>query len=138
MSYTNRTRVAASFEDAIDTTIEALGAEGFGILSDIDVQNTMEEKLGESFRRYRILGACNPGLAYEGLNEEIDLGALLPCNVAVYETDDGEVVVSAVDPNSLMELADNEALEPIASEVGDRLERVLSAIEDELGATAQN
>lgn len=138
MSYTNRTRVASSFEDAIDTTIEALGEEGFGILSDIDIESTMEEKLGESFRRYRILGACNPGLAYEGLNEEIDLGALLPCNVAVYETDEGEVVVSAVDPNSLMDLADNEALEPIASEVGDRLERVLSAVEDELGATAQN
>lgn len=138
MNYTNRTQVASSFDEAIDVTIEALEAEGFGILSDIDMHATFEKKLGETFRRYRILGACNPGLALEGLTEEIDLGALLPCSVAVYETDEGEVVVSAVDPTSVMELTDNDALDPIAGEVGDRLERALSSIQDELGATAQN
>ncbi|SEP27705.1 Uncharacterized conserved protein, DUF302 family [Halogranum amylolyticum] len=134
MSYTTQVTVGGSFDEAVDTTIAALEDEGFGVLCDIDVQATFEKKLGEEFRQYRILGACNPGLAHEGLTEEIDLGALLPCNVVVYETDDGDVVVSAVDPNRLVGIADNDALDSIATDVHDRFERVLDTVSTELAA----
>jgi len=131
MGYTIQTSVTGDFDDVVDTTIAALEDEGFGVLCDIDIQATLREKLGEEFRQYRILGACNPPLAYEGLTEEIELGALLPCNVVVYETDDGDVVVSAVDPQQLVGIADNDALDSIASEVTERFERVLSAVADD-------
>jgi uncharacterized protein (DUF302 family) len=137
MEYTIQTSVTGEFDDVVDTTIAALKDEGFGVLCDIDVQATLEEKLGEEFRQYRILGACNPGLAHEGLNEEIELGALLPCNVIVYETDDGEVMVSAVDPQQLVGIADNEALDSIANEVHDRFERVLASVADELESSTE-
>ena len=113
---------------AFDAAVDALEAEGFGVLCDIDAQATFEEKLGEEFRQYRILGAYKPVLAHEGLTEAIDLGALLPCNVVVYETDDGAVVVSAVDPRRLVGIADDEALDPIATEVHDRFDRVLASV----------
>ncbi|WP_336360291.1 DUF302 domain-containing protein [Haladaptatus sp. ZSTT2] len=132
MEYTIQASVAGAFDQVVETTIDALKDEGFGVLCDIDVQATFEAKLGEEFRQYRILGACNPGLALEGLTEDIELGALLPCNVIVYETDDGEVVVSAVDPQQLVGIADNEALDSIATEVHDRFKRVLDSIADEL------
>ncbi|MGM0399393.1 MAG: DUF302 domain-containing protein [Halobacteriota archaeon] len=128
MAYTTRTTVDASFDEAIDATKAALEDEGFGVLCDIDIQATFQEKLGEEFQRYRILAACNPPLAHEGLNEEIELGALLPCNLIVYETDDGEVVVSAVDPERLVGIADNEALDSIATEVKERYERVIESL----------
>ncbi|MCY4732868.1 DUF302 domain-containing protein [Natronomonas gomsonensis] len=137
MNYTIQTAAIGEFDDVVDTTIAALEDEGFGVLCDIDVQATLEEKLGEEFRQYRILGACNPALAHEGLAEEIELGALLPCNVIVYETDDGDIVVSAVDPNQLVGIADNDALDSVATEVNERFERVLSAVTDELGATSE-
>jgi len=137
MNYTIQTAATGEFDDAVDTTIAALEDEGFGVLCDIDVQATLEEKLGEEFRQYRILGACNPALAHEGLAEEIELGALLPCNVIVYETDDGDIVVSAVDPKQLVGIADNDALDSVATEVNERFERVLSAVTDELGATSE-
>lgn len=134
MEYTIQTSVDGAFDDAVEATTRALKDEGFGVLCDIDVRATFEEKLGEEFRRYRILGACNPGLALEGLTEEIGLGTLLPCNVVVYETDGGEVVVSAVDPERLVDLADNDALDPIGEEVAERFERVLAAVADEFEA----
>ena len=137
MEYTIQTSVTGEFDDVVDTTIAALKDEGFGVLCDIDVQATLKEKLGEEFRQYCILGACNPGLAHEGLNEEIELGALLPCNVIVYETDDGEVMVSAVDPQQLVGIADNEALDSIANEVHDRFERVLASVADELESSTE-
>jgi uncharacterized protein (DUF302 family) len=129
--------VNEAFDETVETTIAALKDEGFGVLCDIDVQATLEEKLGEEFRQYRILGACNPALAHEGLTEEIELGALLPCNVIVYETDDGDVVVSAVDPQQLVGIAENEALDAIVTEVHDRFERVLATVTDELGAVSE-
>jgi len=132
MEYTIQQPVSGEFDDVVETTIDALKDEGFGVLCDIDVQATLEEKLGEEFRQYRILGACNPPLAHEGLTEEIELGALLPCNVIVYETDDGEIMVSAVDPQQLVGMADNEALDSIATEVHDRFERVLAAVAEDL------
>jgi len=137
MEYTIQTSVTGEFDDVVDTTIAALEDEGFGVLCDIDIQATLKEKLGEEFRQYRILGACNPPLALDGLTEEIELGALLPCNVIVYETDNGEVMVSAVDPQQLVGIADNDALDSIATEVNERFERVLSAVTDELGSRSE-
>ena len=134
MDYTMQTTVSADFETAVETTMDALKDEGFGVLCDVDVQATFEAKLDEEFRQYRILGACNPPLAHEGLTEEIELGALLPCNVVVYESDDGTITVSAVDPRQLVGIADNEALDSIATEVHDRFERVLGAVSGALEA----
>lgn len=128
MGYTKQTTVSGGFDEAVEATIEALEDEGFGVLCDIDVRATFEKKLGEEFRQYRILGACSPGLAHEGLTEEIELGALLPCNFIVYETNDGEVVVSAVSPQELVGVADNRALDSIAEEVDESFDRVLSAV----------
>lgn len=129
MTYTMTARIDAPFEAVITDVTDALESEGFGVLTDIDVQGTFEQKLDEEIDQYRILGACNPPLAHEGITAESDLGALLPCNVAVYEAD-GEVVVSAVDPNQLIDLADNSALDPIADEVRSRFERVFADVAD--------
>jgi uncharacterized protein (DUF302 family) len=128
MSYTIQKTTSGPFDDVVERTISALENEGFGVLCDIDVQATFENKLGDEFRQYRILGACNPTLAREGLDAELELGAVLPCNVIVYEDDDGTVMVSAVDPARLVGIADNPALEPIANEVSDRFERVLESL----------
>lgn len=125
--YTKRT-VDASFEDAVELARDALAEEGFGILCEIDVTEKMEQKLGLSdFRDYRILGACNPPLASEALDAEVDLGVLLPCNVVVY-VDEGETVVSAVDPNVMLSVVDNDELDPIAEEVDESLTRVLDSL----------
>ena len=137
MDYTIQTSVTGPFDDVVDATIAALEAEGFGVLCDVDVQATLDEKLGEQFRQYRILGACNPALAHEGLTEEIDLGALLPCNVVVYEDDDGDVVVSAVDPHRLVGVTDNDALDGMASEAEAGFQRALSAVADEFDSGAE-
>ena len=137
MEYTIRASVAGEFDDVVDRTIDALEDEGFGVLADIDVQATFEKKLDEEFRQYRILGACNPPLASEGLSEEIELGALLPCNVIVYEADDGTVAVSAVDPQQLVGMTGNAALESIATEVTERFDRVLAAVADGLEAPSE-
>ncbi|WP_027119282.1 DUF302 domain-containing protein [Natronorubrum tibetense] len=137
MGYTIQKSVAGDFGEVVDTTIAVLEGEGFGVLCDIDVQATLKEKLGEEFQQYRILGACNPALAHEGLTEEIELGAVLPCNVIVYETDEGTVVVGAVDPHQLVGIADNEALDSIATEVHDRFERTLSTVNDEFESASE-
>ncbi|EMA42068.1 DUF302 domain-containing protein [Halococcus hamelinensis] len=128
MSYTTQKQVDGQFNDVIEQTISALENEGFGVLCDIDVQATFAEKLNEEFRQYRILGACNPELAYQGLEEEPELGALLPCNVIVYEKDDKQVIVSAIDPNQLIGVTDNSNLSSIAMDVSDRFERVLDSL----------
>jgi len=134
MGYTLRTTAEGEFDEVVETTIDALEDEGFGVLCDIDVQATLREKLGEEFRQYRILGACNPGLAHEGLEQEVELGALLPCNVIVYEADDGDVTVSAGDPARLVGRADNSALDGIGSEVRERFDRVLAPVAEDTGA----
>lgn len=128
MSYTINTRVDAEFDDVIDEVEAALSEEGFGILADIDIGGTLESKLDEDFRRYRVLGACNPPLAFEGLSSEIDLGALLPCNVAVYEGDGGEVEIRAVDPEVLISVTENPELDDIATEIKERLVRALDSV----------
>jgi len=131
-AYTLQYTVDGEFDETVDAVVEALGDDGFGILCDIDVQATLKEKLDEEFREYRILGACNPPLAHEAMSEEIELGALLPCNVVVYRRDDGQVGVSAVDPSVMLSVADNPDLDPLAMEVSDRL---AAAIETLPGAT---
>ena len=131
MGYTIAREFDREFDDVVDDVEAALADEGFGVLCDIDVKATLKEKLDEDFRQYRILGACNPPLAHEALEEELELGALLPCNVVVYETDEGTVGVSAVDPATMLSVVDNPDLDPIAVEVRERFERVLGAVEAE-------
>lgn len=117
-----------SFDQALERVPELLKAEGFGILTQIDVQGTLKQKVGVDFRRYRILGACNPSLAHRALSQVLEIGVLLPCNVVVYEGDDGMAVVHAVDPMQTLAAARPE-LAPVASEVRERLSRVLERIE---------
>lgn len=131
MSYTIQTAVDGDFDAVVEATIAALEDQGFGVLCDLDMKATFAKKLEAEFRQYRILGACNPPLAHEGLTEEIELGALLPCNVVVYERDDN-VAVSAVDPERLVGVTDNSELDSIGTDVHDRFERALETVEDEL------
>lgn len=129
VSYTRDATVDGTFDEVVDRTVDALADEGLGVLWEVDAQATFDEKLDESFRQYLILGACAPGLAYEALGHEDRLGALLPCNVVIQETDDGHVMVSVVDPEVLLGLVDNPAIDPITDEVSERLDRVLDAVE---------
>jgi uncharacterized protein (DUF302 family) len=126
--YTLRYEVASGFDGTVSAVREELGDEGFGVLCDIDVQATLEEKLGEEFRRYRILGACNPSLAHDAMSEETELGALLPCNVVVFETDGGEIHVSAIDPATMLSVVENPAVAEVADDVRERLVRVLERL----------
>jgi uncharacterized protein (DUF302 family) len=130
---TNRTygienRLDVPYDQAVERVTAALAAEGFGILTEIDVKATLKKKLDLDFRRYVILGACNPPLAHRALTAELDVGLLLPCNVIVYEADGGGSVVSAADPGAMMEVSGNPALEPVATEARARLERALAAL----------
>ncbi|AUV84508.1 hypothetical protein C2R22_23480 (plasmid) [Salinigranum rubrum] len=136
MTYTITTTIDAPFDDVVTAATTALQDEGFGLLCDINVKTTLKEKLDVDVDQYRILGACNPPLAHEGLTEEPELGALLPCNVIVYETDGGDVVVSAVDPQQLVGITENPDLDEIAVDVHDRFERVIATVSDELGTVS--
>ena len=116
-------KVALPYEQAVQRTTELLKEEGFGILTRIDVRQTLKEKLGVEFRRYVILGACNPPLAHRAFQVELNIGLLLPCNVAVYEDEDGSVV-AFMDPASAMGFVGNDALKPVGEEARTRLLRV--------------
>ena len=120
--------VDLGFEEAVDTVTEELGKEGFGVLTEIDVQATLKKKLGEDMRPYKILGACNPPLAHQAVSAVPEIGLLLPCNVLVRENDEGKVRVSFMDPGAVLGLVDNPDVEPLAAEVKTRLERVLAAL----------
>ena len=123
--------VGVPFERALAQTREALAAEGFGILTEIDVAGTLKKKLDVEFRPYVILGACNPPLAHRALTAELDIGLLLPCNVIVYAADDpGHSVIAALDPVAALSLTGNEAVQPVAQEVRGRLQQVLGRISD--------
>ena len=121
-----------SMSDTIAAVTSALAEEGFGVLTEIDVKATLQKKLGVDHKPYMILGACNPNLAYQGLQVEPELGLLLPCNVIVYDNGDGTTTVSIVDPIQMLGFVHNVQLEPIAEEANTRLRRVL----DHLSARA--
>jgi uncharacterized protein (DUF302 family) len=128
MSFHQSRMIDISFEDAVARVVAALKAQGFGVLTDIDVQKTLKEKLGVDFRKYRILGACNPPLAHRALQLEDKIGTMLPCNVIVQERSDGRVEVSAVDPVVSMQAVGNPDLLEVANTVQAKLKAVLAAI----------
>lgn len=117
-----------SYERAIERVTAALKQEGFGVLTEIDVQATLKKKLDVDFQRYIILGACNPPLAHRALSTDLDVGLLLPCNVVVYETGPDASMVALVDPLSMLGVITSPALEPIAQEARARLERVAESL----------
>jgi uncharacterized protein (DUF302 family) len=122
-------RVGIPFPAAVERVRQELAAEGFGVLTEIDVAATLKQKLDVDFRPYLILGACNPPLAHRGLTAERELGLLLPCNVVVYAGDeDGESVVAAMDPEAALELTGNPQVAEVAREVKARLQRVLARV----------
>ena len=121
--------VSLPYEQAVERTREALGREGFGVLSEIDIRATLKKKLDVETRPYTILGACNPPLAHQAFNAEPNIGLLLPCNVVVYATDDERrSVVAAIDPEVSLGRVGNDALVPLAADVKARLRRVLDAV----------
>ena len=126
--YFAKTLSGVSFEDAIARTTDALKAEGFGILTEIDVKATMKKKLDRDFRDYRILGACSPEMAWQALQSESRIGTMLPCNVIVQALDNGDVEVAAVDPVASMQAVDNAGLAGVATEVRDKLKRAIDAL----------
>ncbi len=127
--YAFRTKLDLPYEEAVEKVSAALKEEGFGILTEIDVQETLKKKLDVNFRKYVILGACNPPLAYQALQTELEIGLLLPCNVIVYEEDGGSVV-SIVDPIAMLGVVGNPALDPVAQEARTRLQRVIETLGD--------
>jgi uncharacterized protein (DUF302 family) len=116
------------FDDAVNRVVEELKKEGFGVLTDIDVQTTLKKKLDVDFRKYRILGACNPPFAYKALQAERRIGTMLPCNVIVQETDAGQIEVSAIDPIASMRAIENPNLREIADQVRDKLKKVVERL----------
>lgn len=125
--YFNKRMENVSFEEAIERVTEELGKEGFGVLTNINMQATLKKKLDVDIERYEILGACNPPFAYKALQEEEKIGLMLPCNVLVHEKDGG-IEVSAVDPVVSMQGVGNEALGGVANEVQAKLKRVIEAL----------
>lgn len=128
-NYQFRTQLDLPYEEAIEKVTAALKEEGFGVLTEIDVKATLKKKLDAEFRRYVILGACNPQLAHQALNTELEIGLLLPCNVIVYEDEDaGGSVVSIVDPIAMLGVVINPTLDDVADEAQTRLQRVAAAL----------
>ncbi len=126
MSYYFNKTVEQNFEDTIEKVTEELKKEGFGVLTEIDVKATLKKKLDVDFRKYQILGACNPSFAHKALLSESKVGTMLPCNVVVQENDEGKVEVSAVDPLASMQAIENSDLENIATEIRAKLQTVIN------------
>ena len=128
MEYYFSTILQANFDEALAKTIEALKTEGFGIVSEIDMQAKLKEKLGVDFKKYKILGACNPSFAYKALQTEEMIGTMLPCNVVVMDKENGTTEVSAVHPIASMMAIQNPALKPLAQEATKKLKRVIDLL----------
>lgn len=128
MNYGFTTTLKGPFETTVQRVVEELKAEGFGVLSDIDLQKAMKEKLGKDIAPHRILGACNPALAYKALEAEVDIGLLLPCNVTVRESDGSNVVVGFLNPEIMVQLTENPAMREVAEDASARLHRVRDAL----------
>jgi uncharacterized protein (DUF302 family) len=129
MSYYFSKKVYGDFGQVVDRVVESLKQDGFGVLTEIDVKDTLHKKLGVDFRKYLILGACNPPFAYEALRAEDKIGTMLPCNVIVQEEAPGEIEVAAVDPLASMQAVPNEALMPVAQTVRRKLQEVADRVE---------
>jgi uncharacterized protein (DUF302 family) len=127
MQYGYKRRVMIPYQEAIDRTREELNKEGFGVLTEIDVKATLKKKLNVDYDNYIILGACNPQFAYQALKAEKDIGLLLPCNIIIYDTN-GQTLVSAIKPTVAMNMVENEALRITATQVEEKLERVIDSI----------
>ena len=127
--YGLRIEIPEAYDTAVEQATSALKAEGFGVLTSIDVKATMKQKLDKEFRKYVILGACNPPLAHRALETELEIGLLLPCNVIVYETSPGRSVVAAMAPVGAMSVVGNPGLAPVAQEAEARLRRALASLE---------
>ncbi len=128
MKYYFEKTTGYAFEEAVEKVTEELKKEGFGVLTEIDVQTTLKKKLDVDFRKYRILGACNPPFAHKALQAENKIGAMLPCNVIVQELDNGKTEVAAVDPVASMKAVDNDKLGEIAGEIRAKLEKVIENV----------
>jgi uncharacterized protein (DUF302 family) len=124
------TSLPLTYDQALEQVPAALKSEGFGVLTEIDMQSTLKKKLSVDFRRYKIIGACNPPLAYEALRTDLEVGLMLPCNVVVYEGDDGRAVVLAVDPTKTMAQSGDKRLVELAGKVKDKLSRALARLAD--------
>jgi len=117
-----------NFDETVEKTIAELKAQGFGVLTEIDVTQTLKKKLNADFRPYRILGACNPPYAYKALQSEDKIGTMLPCNVIVQQTEDGRIEVAAIDPIASMSAVDNPELQEIAEQIREKLKKVIDSI----------
>lgn len=128
MSYSIAKKVNLSYEDALVKVTEELQKEGFGVLTEIDVKATMKKKLDVDFNKYKILGACNPPLAHKALTAEPEIGLLLPCNVVVFEDDNGKTNVAAIDARAMMSVVGREDIVVLADEVNTKLRKVIDNV----------
>jgi len=128
MSYYFSKKINATFDEAIEKVTAELQKDGFGILTEIDVKATLKKKLDVDFQKYKILGACNPNFAHQAIDMEPQLGTLLPCNVLIYENEDGGVVVSAMDPEAAFQLVGNPSVDGIAKEVKERIAKAMETL----------
>lgn len=128
MSYYLARTLPITFDEAVARTMDALKQEGFGVLTEIDVKETLHKKIGVDFPNYRILGACNPALAYEAIKLESKVGTMLPCNVVIRDAGNGQTEVAAIDPVASMQAIDNQELKRVAVQVRTKLEKVVAAL----------
>ncbi|NDP22844.1 MAG: DUF302 domain-containing protein [Paludibacter sp.] len=128
MNYYISKIINKNFDDAESAVVEALKVEGFGVLSEIDIHEKLKEKLNVDFRKYKILGACNPAYAYKALQQEDKVGLMLPCNVIIQELDNNSIEVAAINPVASMMAIENQNLSGIAREIKEKLERVIASL----------
>ena len=128
MPYYFNKKVDGSFDEVLERVLSSLKEDGFGILTEIDVQQTLKKKLGVDFQKYVILGACNPPFAYQALQAEDKIGTMLPCNVIVQEIEEGRIEVAAIDPIASMQAIDSPGLFPVATQVQEKLKRVVDRV----------